>query len=857
MTEADISETATLWDGTTEAFAGGDGATPETAYQISNGKQLKMLADSVNAGETYEGKYFVLTDDILLNAGELSSWATAESVNTWVPIGTEDVPFMGIFDGAGHTIYGVVHMPDTTTQAYIGLFGVTDTATVRDLSLVAYVADTGSQTESSTSGAGALIGYAKGTTVEDCDAHVVMNVVYSVTTGNVAVGGIIGLTANNAEGKPCSVSHCRTDGSVYGKNNKNGGRANASVGGILGLAKGTSTAHMDISHCVNDAQTDAEVRNGSAFSKAGGIAGATQYATVYACENFAAVTATTGGARAGGIVGEVANETDVTSCYNFGDITSDKDGGGIVGWHLNYGLVPFGISYCGNEGNITGLSRSGCVGGVIGSIDANSGSGRATLLIRNNYNTGFLSSDGKVGGVLGGFENANTDIHIFNNVNHGDAVVHFDNTANVCIGGIAGNATGYKQSVYNNVNAGALTIDETVASDGTYVIYAGLVIGNHVGNGNVSGNYTVTSAGIEAHGGGNYNGTNYTVTAEQLDGTDTLTAVKGEQNLMDALNGYGDVLEEQTALWVQGTETPVVPQPAWEGRDDIYGASLTLGSAVSLNFYLPYQRRAEGLTVTMTVACGEENIALTSPTTAVVDGHTYDVYTLSHIAAADFGDTMTISFSYGESDAVVSQCTTEYSVTDYAANVYMNASTSAEMKSLVESIVYYGDLAAKNNAFSDAFIEKVAEKGGSFQYDKTAYLDTFGVDMLISADYTENDCYQKIAALLTDSVSLVVVVDHADAVQAKVTVNGADTVYDIAQGETTGEFVIECLNAAQMNRAFEITLLDDAGNAIPGTAVTYAIANYLASVIDGGGTDAELAKAVALYMTAARAYAMK
>ena len=55
------------WDGSiATAFAGGTG-TESDPYQIANGAQLAYLASSVNSGETYEDKYFVLTANINLN----------------------------------------------------------------------------------------------------------------------------------------------------------------------------------------------------------------------------------------------------------------------------------------------------------------------------------------------------------------------------------------------------------------------------------------------------------------------------------------------------------------------------------------------------------------------------------------------------------------------------------------------------------------------------------------------------------------------------------------------------------------------------------------------------------------------
>ena len=60
-------ESVAAWDGSiATAFAGGSG-TGNDPYQIANGAELAYLASSVNSGETYTGKNFVLTANIDLN----------------------------------------------------------------------------------------------------------------------------------------------------------------------------------------------------------------------------------------------------------------------------------------------------------------------------------------------------------------------------------------------------------------------------------------------------------------------------------------------------------------------------------------------------------------------------------------------------------------------------------------------------------------------------------------------------------------------------------------------------------------------------------------------------------------------
>lgn len=106
----------------------GDGSS-DKPYQIANRVQLAYLAKQVNAGKDnggtdYEGKYFILTDDI-----DLSPFF-------WTPIGKDyDHSFKGNFDGKGHCVKGLkvyVEGSDKYT-VWAGLFGCTNTGTLCNL----------------------------------------------------------------------------------------------------------------------------------------------------------------------------------------------------------------------------------------------------------------------------------------------------------------------------------------------------------------------------------------------------------------------------------------------------------------------------------------------------------------------------------------------------------------------------------------------------------------------------------------------------------------------------------------------------------------------------------------------------
>ena len=89
------------------------GGTKGDPYIIEDYDDLCVLRDNVNAGNSYNGAYFIQTKDIVFPDG----------VN-WVPIGTPDTgdgttvrPFVGNYDGKGHNISNI--LCDAT---YAGLF---------------------------------------------------------------------------------------------------------------------------------------------------------------------------------------------------------------------------------------------------------------------------------------------------------------------------------------------------------------------------------------------------------------------------------------------------------------------------------------------------------------------------------------------------------------------------------------------------------------------------------------------------------------------------------------------------------------------------------------------------------------
>ena len=83
----------------------------DTPFQIAGAAQLAELAQYVNAGDaTFVSAHYVLTDDVNLSA-----------YGNWTPIGTEDHPFEGVFDGQNHVVTGL--KIDRSQGECQGLFG--------------------------------------------------------------------------------------------------------------------------------------------------------------------------------------------------------------------------------------------------------------------------------------------------------------------------------------------------------------------------------------------------------------------------------------------------------------------------------------------------------------------------------------------------------------------------------------------------------------------------------------------------------------------------------------------------------------------------------------------------------------
>lgn len=245
--------------------------TEENPYKIYNLDDLVAFRTKVNSGTTYEGLFVKVMDDI-------------DCGSSWTPIGTSSNYFKGTFDGNNKTITYVI---PSTNAGYLGLFGYTQNAIIKNLNVDATITQTGSN-----GNIGGIVARQEGGTITNSTAAGTISSEYSYIGG--IVGRNYGSTAN-------TVSSCTSNVNITSsKSNLN------YIGGILGYFYTTGI----VSNCTASGNIYAPEETGTYV---GGIVGNTTGTTSVATCSF------TGCVRASGYVGMIAgsrvsNSVTISSC---------------------------------------------------------------------------------------------------------------------------------------------------------------------------------------------------------------------------------------------------------------------------------------------------------------------------------------------------------------------------------------------------------------------------------------------------------------------------------------------------------------------------------------------------------------
>ena len=284
-------------------FSGGEG-TQDNPYVISCLEDLQELSDSVRGADrdpqAFSGRYFKMSNDI-----------DVQKVTNFTPIGNQlkgaglenMLAFSGIFDGDGHTVYGVKEYYSSGMS--LGLFGIVRDGTIKNLTVA----------KSSFEGSaaiGALVGLSIGkTTIENC--HVASDVTVKAT--NYAAG-LCGSAMPSPEGADSKLT----------------------------INRSTNAASVEASFAAGILSTNQQVEVQIENSGNMGTINATSYSP-------------------GGILAWVYfSSATINNCFNTGSIykaSTEDYGGGILGYSALYNSGNYvTITNCYNAGAISGGSTA-------------------------------------------------------------------------------------------------------------------------------------------------------------------------------------------------------------------------------------------------------------------------------------------------------------------------------------------------------------------------------------------------------------------------------------------------------------------------------------------------------------------
>ena len=239
------------------SYASGTG-TEADPYIIETVGQLKYMEKMTQEDKYfYNGKFFKLDNDLTIN-GE------------WTPIGTNDKPFRGTFDGNGHTIYGNLKFNNVAQNGAVGLFGYAgNNAVIKNLNNRATITSTSQYNGNYT---GAIVCRAlNNLTMQNCSNYGV------VKGGTSFVGGLIGNVYLGKDGQNYKtiIEACHNEGNVTCTYT---GTATSSVGGIAGIVGGNDKADpvLEVKGCYNQNVILSSDKTGGIYSA--GILGLVQNA---------------------------------------------------------------------------------------------------------------------------------------------------------------------------------------------------------------------------------------------------------------------------------------------------------------------------------------------------------------------------------------------------------------------------------------------------------------------------------------------------------------------------------------------------------------------------------------------------
>lgn len=264
--------------------------TAYSPYLISSAADLRLLSDECRNGNIFKGKYFKMTNDIVINRNVLNVNGELNNSNNferWIPIGRYskdyEYDFQGNFDGDGYTVSGIyINRP---RLSHNGLFGSIE-GTMKSPAVIKNLTVKDSYINCSS---GALIAGSAGyTTIGNCYCYGYITGEY---VAGISKGGTVERSDNYATvtGSHTACGIC-SRGTVFDCINY-GNITGDDVGGI-------AYDGSQINNCIN--RGDIISNNGAA----GGIRSCMKSGTVKNCVNLGKVYSK---GHAGALVGAITN----------------------------------------------------------------------------------------------------------------------------------------------------------------------------------------------------------------------------------------------------------------------------------------------------------------------------------------------------------------------------------------------------------------------------------------------------------------------------------------------------------------------------------------------------------------------
>lgn len=284
---------------------------------------LATIAEKINNGELEANTNIALAGDIDLSQLVL----TRAEISNWVPVGTEEKPFTGAFDGRGYTIKNLTLVESEAKEgkAYIGFFGYAKNATIKNVTFEnVYINIPCLDIDHSQGHIGAVAGSLEGTS----------------TIENVTVKGDI---------------------EVYATQNANGASRVAVIAG--GNSYGDVT--MKNVHVIANEGSYLIANNNT-----GALAGQLQGKSVF--ENCTSnIDVTVNKFFAGGLIGIAAGDSYFKNCHTTGDVAvvAGREGrhndeyrvGGIAGGWADGKTKVCTLENCSYTGKVSGKNADGSV----------------------------------------------------------------------------------------------------------------------------------------------------------------------------------------------------------------------------------------------------------------------------------------------------------------------------------------------------------------------------------------------------------------------------------------------------------------------------------------------------------------